>query len=57
MKTQSADFATSKNKDTLRIGTTTILQPKIQFKGGTVPWYDDTKLLKKNHTKNGGKMI
>lgn len=55
MKTQSADFATSNNKDTLRIGTTTILQPKIQFKGGTVPWYDDTKLLKKNHTKNGGK--
>lgn len=25
-----------------------IFQPETQFKGGTVPWFDDTKLLKTN---------
>lgn len=27
-----------------------IFQPEIQFKGGTIPWFDDNKLLKTNRT-------
>lgn len=55
MKTQ-ADFATTNKDNTLRIGTTTILQQKIRFKGGEIPWFDDNKLLKKSsEEKNGGR--
>ena len=31
-----------------KVGRSTIYQPKTKFKGGTIPFYDDTKLLKKN---------
>lgn len=29
-----------------------IFQPELKFKGGTVPWFDDSKLLKKHRQKN-----
>ena len=30
------------------IGNSTVQQPKINFKGGSVKWFDDSKLLKVN---------
>lgn len=31
----------------VQVGKSQIYQPKIDFKGGEVKWFDDTKLIKK----------
>lgn len=36
-----------KNGVVSRIGKSTILTPEINFKGGSVKWFDDRKLIKK----------
>lgn len=55
MKKQRADFATvTKNGVVTKIGRSTILQPQIKFKGGSIPWVDDSKYIKKNHQKHKG---
>lgn len=42
MKTQTVEFAVTHNKGTItRVGRTGILQPKTNFKGGSVKWYKD----------------
>ena len=33
-----------------RVGAAHVLVPVIEFKGVTVPWFDDNKLLKTNRT-------
>lgn len=33
-----------------KVGTAHVLAPVIEFKDGTVPWFDDNKLLKTNRT-------
>ena len=38
---------TSKNGIIRNIGNSTIMQPKVQFCGKTMKWFDDSKLLKK----------
>lgn len=44
MKKQTINFAVStQNGVVQRIGASTILQPKPQFKGGSVKWYEDKK--------------
>lgn len=49
MKSQTMHFATvSKNGIISKIGRSTILQPKPNFKGGSIKWFDDSKLLKTN---------
>lgn len=48
MKKQRADFATvTKNNTVIEIGHSVIFQPEIKFKGGSVPWVDDSKYMKK----------
>ena len=49
MKSKTMNFATvSKNGIISNIGRSTILQPKPNFKGGSIKWFDDSKLLKTN---------
>lgn len=42
MKTQTVEFAVTRNKGTItRVGRTSILQPKTNYKGGSIKWYKD----------------
>lgn len=51
MEKQEVKFAVTHVDGVIhRIGITQVLVPEIQFKGGTVPWFDDNKLLKTNRT-------
>ena len=44
MKTQTIQFATvTKNGVVQKVGKSTILQPKPNFKGGSIQWYEDKK--------------
>lgn len=44
MKTQTIQFATViKNGVVQKVGKSTILQPKTNFKGGSIKWYEDKK--------------
>lgn len=48
MQKQTIEFAIeTKNGVVQQIGRSSILQPKTNFKGGSVKWYED-KLKKKN---------
>ncbi len=41
-QTQTIEFAVIRNKGNVtRIGKASILQPKTNFKGGSVKWYED----------------
>lgn len=43
------EFATVTEKGMVtKIGRSTILQPEPKFKGGSIKWFDDSKLLKAN---------
>lgn len=44
---QEVKIAVKTNNSTVTIGRSTVLQPKLCFKGGTVKWFDDSKLIKK----------
>ena len=49
MKTQTMQFAVqSKNGVVQKVGKTTILQPKTNFKGGSIKWYEDKPKKKGN---------
>ena len=42
MKTQTIQFATvTKNGVVQKVSKSTILQPKTNFKGGSIKWYED----------------
>lgn len=42
MKTQTVEFAVTRNKGNItRVGRTSILQPKPNYKGGSIKWYKD----------------
>ena len=44
MKTQTIQFATvTKNGVVQKVGKSIILQPKTNFKGGSIKWYEDKK--------------
>ena len=48
MKTQTIQFATvTKNGVVQQVGNSTILQPKTNFKGGSIKWYEDKKKVDK----------
>lgn len=48
MRTQTVEFAvTRENGNITKIGRTSIAQPKPNFKGGTVKWYEDKPKEKK----------
>lgn len=49
MEKQEVKFAVTHVDGVIhRIGIIQALVPEIQFAGGTIPWFDDTKLLKSN---------
>lgn len=42
MQKQTVEFAVEKKNGVItRIGKSTILQPKTNFKGGSIKWYED----------------
>lgn len=42
MQTQTVKFAVTRNNGTItRVGRTSISQPKTNFKGGKIKWYED----------------
>lgn len=42
MQIQTIEFAVTRNKGRIkRVGRTSITQPKTNFKGGTIKWYED----------------
>lgn len=44
MQTQTIQFAVvTKNVVVQKVGKSTILQPKINFKSGSIKWYEDKK--------------
>lgn len=44
MKTQTIQFATvTQNGVVQKVGKSIILQPKTNFKGGSIKWYEDNK--------------
>ena len=44
---QTVCFCTvTENGVVTTIGKSTIREPRIQFGGGSIPWYDDLKLIK-----------
>lgn len=52
MKKQTIVFAvTTENGVVNQIGRSSIQQPAIHFKGGSVKWFDDSQLLKKGCAK------
>ena len=49
MQTQTLQFVTvKKNEEIQTVGRSTILQPKINFKGGSIKWYEDNPKKKNN---------
>lgn len=55
MKKTAIHFSTvTKDNTVTKIGRAVVLQPKPQFKGGSVRWFDDSKLLKKNPQNRKG---
>lgn len=48
MKKQTVNFAVVTKKGTVQsIGRSTIYQPKPNFKGGSIQWYEDKKKSEK----------
>ena len=48
MQKQTIQFATViKNGVVQKVGKSTILQPKTNFKGGSIKWYEDKKKVDK----------
>lgn len=48
MQTQTIQFATVKKNNVVKqIGKSTIYQPKTEFKGGEIKWYEDKLKAKK----------
>lgn len=47
MRTQTVEFATvTKNGTVQTVGRSTIIQPKTNFQGGQIKWYEDKPKLK-----------
>lgn len=52
MNKTTLQFATvTENNIVTQIGKSVIFQPKINFRGGSVKWVDDSKYLKKDLIK------
>ena len=51
MEKQKVEFEVVQKDGVIqKVGTAHVLAPVIEFKDGTVPWFDDNKLLKTNRT-------
>lgn len=49
MKKQTVNFAIKTEKGVVKeVGHSVVLQPNPKFKGGSVKWFDDNKLVKAN---------
>ena len=49
MRTQTVEFATvTKNGTVQTVGHSTIIQPKVNYKGGQIKWYEDKPKQKTN---------
>lgn len=51
MQEQTVEFAIETKNGVVRIGKSLILQPKTNFKGGSVKWYEDKPKQKEDKAK------
>ena len=47
MDTVKNTFVVEKKENQARIGKSSIMQPKVQFNGKGIKWFDDSKLIRK----------
>lgn len=47
MKAMKNAFAVGSTSGKTLIGRSVIVQPKTNFKGGSIKWFDDTRLIRK----------
>lgn len=40
-------FVVEKKENQVRIGKSSIMQPKVQFNGNGIKWFEDSKLIRK----------
>lgn len=53
MRKQITTFVTASNSGTVtQVGRSTIMQPTTNFKGGSIKWFDDSKLIRKSAAAN-----
>ena len=58
MHTQTIQFATvTKNGVVQKVGRSTIVQPKTNFKGGSIKWYEGKKKADKQHNEASGQAV
>ena len=58
MHIQTIQFATvTKNGVVQKVGRSTIVQPKTNFKGGSIKWYEDKKKADKQHNEASGQAV
>ena len=50
MHKQTVKFSVTRIGNTIRTGRTSIYQPKANFKGGSIKWYEDNPKQKKSVT-------
>lgn len=47
METVKNTFVVEKKENQVQIGKSSIMQPKVQFNGKGIKWFDDSQLIKK----------
>lgn len=53
MRKQITTFVTASNSGTVtQVGRSTIMQPTVNFKGCSIKWFDDSKLIRKPAAAN-----
>ena len=48
MEKQTIEFAVKKTDGVVQVGKSAILQPKTNFQGGSIKWYEDRTKKKSN---------
>lgn len=53
METVNTFVIENGNGNQVRLGKSSIMQPKVQFKGKGIKWFDDSKLIRKKENQSG----
>ncbi|MDO5423922.1 MAG: hypothetical protein Q4F41_09365 [Eubacteriales bacterium] len=54
VKIQENVFGVENTPKGVKAGKSFVRHPPLNFKGGDIPWFDDTKLIRKEPKKDGG---
>ena len=53
METVNTFVIENGNGNQVRIGKSNVMQPKVQFNGKGIKWFDDSKLIRKKQNQSG----